>query len=269
MSTAAHITWAPLARSLALKIARSAARPAYIAIAGAQGSGKTTLARLMTDELHQAGIRAVVCSLDDFYLERARRVVLSQTLHPLLITRGVPGTHDIDLCLGVLDGVARMPTAMPQFDKGLDDRLDPSRWPLAGPVDVVVIEGWCLGARAQSAADLVAPVNELERDEDPDGRWRRLVNDALALRYQALFARFDKLVFLQVPGIDAVRRWRAEQETELPQHQRMTAAQLRRFIAHYERLTSWMIEDVPGRADLTVVLDDAHRIEKVITKPVH
>ncbi|MCX7063588.1 MAG: kinase, partial [Proteobacteria bacterium] len=174
-----------------------------MAIAGAQGSGKTTLARLMTDELHQVGIRAVVCSLDDFYLERARRVVLSQTVHPLLITRGVPGTHDIDLCLGVLDGVTRMPTAMPQFDKGPDDRLDPSRWPLAGPVDVVVIEGWCLGARAQSAADLGAPVNELERDEDPDGRWRRLVNDALALRYQALFARFDKLVFLQVPGIDA------------------------------------------------------------------
>jgi len=269
MSTAAHITWAPLARSLALEIAGPAARPAYIAIAGAQGSGKTTLARLLTDELRQLGVRAVACSLDDFYLERDRRVVLSQTTHPLLITRGVPGTHDVDLCLRVLDGVTRVPTSMPQFDKGIDDRLDPSRWPLAGPVDVVVIEGWCLGARAQKAADLVAPVNELERDEDPDGRWRRLVNDALAGRYQALFARFDRLVFLQVPGIDAVRRWRAEQETELPQNRRMTAAQLQRFIAHYERLTSWMVEDVPGRADLTVVLDDAHRIERLITKRFH
>jgi len=267
MSTAAQITWSPLAGSLALEIAGSASRPAYIAIAGAQGSGKTTLARLLNDELRRLGMRAVVCSLDDFYLERARRVVLSQTVHPLLITRGVPGTHDVDLCRRVLDRVTRVPTSMPQFDKGLDDRLDPSRWPLAGPVDVVIIEGWCLGARAQSAADLVAPVNELERDEDRDGRWRCLVNDALALHYQALFARFDKLVFLQVPGIDAVRRWRAEQETELPRNQRMTAAQLQRFIAHYERLTTWMIEDVPSRADLTVVLDDAHRIERLVTKP--
>jgi len=269
MSTAAQITWAPLARSLALEIAGAAARPAYIAIAGAQGSGKTTLARLLSEELRRLGVHAVSCSLDDFYFEHARRVELSLSSHPLLITRGVPGTHDVDLCLRVLDDVTRVPTSMPQFDKGRDDRIDPSRWPRAGPADVVVIEGWCLGAHAQTAADLVAAVNELERDEDPDGRWRRLVNDALAGRYQALFARFDKLVFLQVPGIDAVRRWRAEQETELPQHQRMTAAQLRRFIAHYERLTSWMIEDVPRRADLTVVLDDAHRIERLITKPLH
>ncbi len=114
---------------------------------------------------------------------------------------------------------------MPKFDKGLDDRVERSAWPMAGFADVVIIEGWCLGARPQPAADLVAPINELERDEDADGRWRAYVNDALG-RYQALFARFDRLVFLQVPDFDAVRRWRAEQELQVPPERRMSAAQL-------------------------------------------
>jgi D-glycerate 3-kinase len=266
MSPSAQIVWSPLAHALAAEIAASAKRPLCVAIAGAQGSGKTTLARGLTDELARAGIRAVACSLDDFYLGRAQRVALSHAVHPLLITRGVPGTHDVELCLRVLDGVTQRPTPMPVFDKGLDERIEPDRWPIAGPVDVVVIEGWCLGARAQPPERLTAPVNELERDEDPDGVFRRFVNDALGARYQDLFRRFDKLVYLQVPDFDAVRRWRAEQELQIPEQRRMDTAQLRRFTAHYERLTRWMIEDVPGRADLTVVLDRAHRIATWITK---
>ena len=237
-----------------------------VAISGAQGSGKTTLARILTDELVRGGVSAVVCSLDDFYLERARRVTLSQSQHPLLITRGVPGTHDVELCLRVLDSVTQRPTAMPVFDKGLDDRVEPSRWPIVGPVDVVVIEGWCLGARPQTPQALVAPTNELEREEDADGRFRRFVNDALGGRYQDLFERFDELIYLQVPDFDAVRRWRGEQELQIPERLRMSPSQLRRFAAHYERLTRWMREDVPARADLTVVLDGEHRIETLITK---
>ena len=186
-------------------------------------------------------------------------------MHPLLRTRGVPGTHDVELCIRVLDSVVRTPTPMPQFDKGLDDRVEPSRWRVEGPADVVVIEGWCLGARAQPAVDLVEPINDLERDEDRDARFRTFVNDAL-LHYQTLFARFDKLVYLQVPNFDAVRRWRAEQETQIEPSRRMTAAQLTRFVAHYERLTRWMCVDMPPRADLTVELDESHAIATSRTK---
>ncbi|HTK96417.1 MAG TPA: hypothetical protein VL379_00205 [Pseudomonadales bacterium] len=265
MSLSARNTWMPLARSLAADVAASAVRPMCIAIAGAQGSGKTTLAEILTEQLILSGVSAVACSLDDFYLERARRIELSRTVHPLLITRGVPGTHDIELCARTIDSVVRAPTPMPKFDKGLDDRVDRSAWPTVSVSDVVVIEGWCLGARPQAADDLVAPVNELESNEDADGRWRRYVNDALG-RYQPLFGRFDRLVFLRVPDFHAVRRWRAEQETQLPKRRRMTAAQLRRFTAHYERLTYWMLQDLPGRADLTVVLDDDHAIATSVTK---
>ena len=264
MSTSAQKTWSPLARALAADYCTSAVR--CVAIAGAQGSGKTTLARILTQELMNRGVRAVVCSLDDFYLPRVGRLELSRTVHPLLQTRGVPGTHDVDLCVRVLDSVARAPTPMPRFDKGMDDRVERSRWPVEGPADVVVIEGWCLGARAQPAADLVEPINDLERNEDRDARFRGFVNDAL-LRYQVLFERFDKLVYLQVPNFDAVLRWRAEQETQIEPSRRMTAAELTRFVAHYERLTRWMCIDLPPRADLTVVLDEAHGIATSRTKP--
>jgi len=81
-----------------------------------------------------------------------------------------------------------------------------------------------------------------------------------------LFARFDRLVFLEVPDFDAVRRWRAEQELQLPPERRMDAAQLQRFTAHYERLTYWMKQDLPGRVDLTVVLGADHTIETSVTK---
>ena len=73
-------------------------------------------------------------------------------------------------------------------------------------------------------------------------------------------------MFLHVPDFDAVRRWRAEQELQLPRARRMSAPQLRRFIAHYERLTQWMLQDLSGRADLTVLLDQEHAIETSITK---
>jgi D-glycerate 3-kinase len=266
MSTSARtLRWMPLVQTLAARVMSSAAPPGLLAIAGAQGSGKSTLARLLTDELVRLGRRAVTCALDDFYLTRRERVTLAATVHPLLLTRGVPGTHDVDLCERVLARLGMDAMRIPTFDKGLDDRLGSDDWPLAGPADTVVFEGWCLGARPQSAAALRSPVNDLEREEDGDQRWRTFVNAALAGPYRRLFTGFDALVYLQVPDMAAVRRWRADQERQLPPARRMNAAALDRFIAHYERITRWMLEDLPGRADLTVVLGADHQIETVVT----
>jgi len=183
-----------------------------------------------------------------------------------LITRGVPGTHDVDLCLRTLEDVRRAPTAVPRFDKGRDDRVEPERWPVVGPVDVVVLEGWCLGARPQPNAALAEPINELERSDDRDGRWRRYVDAQLADRYRTLFARFDRWIYLKVPDFTAVLRWRGEQELALPANRRMEPARLERFVAHYERITRWMFDDAPPRADVTVVLDNQHRIANVVTR---
>jgi D-glycerate 3-kinase len=266
MSVPAHtLRWSPLVQSLASRLVGAATPPRLLAIAGAQGSGKTTLTRLLTAELVRLGLRAVSCSLDDFYLTRAQRVALAAAVHPLLITRGVPGTHDVVLCQRTLARLRHDAVRLPAFDKGLDDRRAEHEWPLAGPADLVILEGWCLGARPQSAAALQTPVNALERDEDPDGRWRAFINAALAGPYRTLFDGFDALVYLQVPDFDAVRRWRGEQELQLPPAQRMTPAALDRFIRHYERLTRWMLQDLPHRAHVTVSLNGDHEIATFVT----
>ncbi len=236
--------------------------PLVLGVAGGQGSGKTTLARQLERALNAAGARVAACSLDDFYLTHARRHALAAAVHPLLATRGVPGTHDVGALQQALIGLGRPGTvALPMFDKGSDDPLPASRWRrVVAPVDVVVLEGWCVGALPQPAAELTQPVNALERDEDPDGVWRRYVNDALAGASAKLWRRLDALVFLQVPDLAAVRRWRAQQELALPEARRMDSTRIARFVAHYERLTRWMLETTPDRAELTVVLDRDHEL---------
>jgi D-glycerate 3-kinase len=267
MSESAQIVWSPLVGMLSDAVVTSSPRPRVIAISGAQGSGKTTLAALLSAALAERGVRATTCSLDDFYYPRAARIELSRTVHRLLLTRGVPGTHDVELCLRVLDALRVAPTAIPRFDKGLDDRVDAAQWPVVGPVDTVILEGWCLGARPQSDAVLATPLNDLERIDDADGRWRRYVDAQLAHRYRALFDRFDRWIYLRVPDFAAVLRWRGEQELAISPERRMDAARLSRFVAHYERVTRAMFVDTPAEADVTVLLDDRHRIANVVTRP--
>jgi D-glycerate 3-kinase len=234
--------------------------PLVVGICGPQGSGKSTLTALVARLLEARGLSVAVLSIDDLYLARAERLRLAETVHPLFVTRGVPGTHDPALGLAVLDALARPGrVALPRFDKAVDDRRPEAEWPVfAGPADVVLFEGWCLGARPQPDEALERPVNALERDEDPDGAWRGYANAALAGSYAELFARVDRLVLLLAPDFEAVRRWRGEQEARAPVRA-MDEAALDRFVAHYQRLTTWIADDLPAVADVVVRLDEARR----------
>ena len=252
--------WRRLAAALAFRW-RGAA-PLRVGLAGGQGAGKSTLARAIVAASGYFDLRAVAMSIDDFYRTRAARERLGRTVHPLLATRGPPGTHDIGLCESVLHALARPgEVAVPVFDKGVDDRAGRARR-VAGPVDVALLEGWCVGARPQAAEVLRTPVNGLEAEADAGGRWRRHVNDALGGAYARLFAGFDCLVFLRVPSLDAVRRWRLAQEADRPPDRRLDAGEVERFVAHYERITLWMLDDLPHRADVLVDLDEAHRVRE-------
>jgi D-glycerate 3-kinase len=177
---------------LAARIAAVTMGPAFVVgVCGPQGSGKTTTVRVLAALLEAQGLKVATLSLDDLYLTLADREALARDVHPLLRTRGVPGTHDVGLGLAVLDGLAgEGETALPRFDKAADDRAPAGTWPtVAGPVDVVLFEGWCVGARPEPAEALREPVNGLERDRDSDGVWRAYVNAALAGPYRALFGR--------------------------------------------------------------------------------
>jgi D-glycerate 3-kinase len=247
----------PLAER-ALILREGLQRPALIGLCGAQGSGKSTIAAATVRMLQARGGRAVALSLDDFYLGREARGWLAEQVHPLLRTRGPPGTHDVPLGCGTLDALlAGEPVALPAFDKAADERRPRSAWrEVEGPLDVIIFEGWCVGARPQPARRLGIPVNPLERDEDPGCVWRTYVNRQLAEPYQALFGRLDALVLLQAPGFEVVQAWRAEQEAKLRARTGlgMSDDEVARFIHHYERLTRWILEEMPGRADWAIPL---------------
>lgn len=249
--------------------------PLTVGINGAQGSGKTTLAERLRHALEREHTRRMaVLSIDDFYATRAQREALSQSVHPLLLTRGVPGTHDVALIDQVLrDLRAGHSVQLPRFVKAQDDRApDGSGEVVTGPVDVVLFEGWCVGTPPQAADELQVAVNRLESEEDADGRWRRHVNDRLATEYARLFERLDRLVFLQAPGFEVVHRWRLEQEignaAAAPGAAHvMDSVALERFIAHYERLTRHALRVLPSQADVVIELDDRRRPRTLRIRP--
>lgn len=204
------------------------------------------------------------------YLPRTARRELARNVHPLFATRGVPGTHDVALGLQVLGAIDRgEPVLLPRFDKASDDRAAVAEWPNApAPCDLLIFEGWCVGAAPQADAALAEPINRLERDEDAAADWRVASNAALGGAYQKLFARIDALVLLATPDFATVLAWRREQENALrvsrPGPAVMDDAEVARFVAHYERLTRHILAEMPARADLVVPLTASRRVAMAI-----
>ncbi|RLA48997.1 MAG: hypothetical protein DRQ97_02185 [Gammaproteobacteria bacterium] len=264
--------FAPLAKVLA-EHQKSAHRPILVAVNGSQGSGKTTVCDYLAVSLEaQYGLAAVSLSLDDFYLTRDQRQNLAQTVHPMLAVRGVPGTHDMTLLNqtldALLDSAPNSPVVVPRFDKAVDDRCPEVEWDRTrGGVDLVLLEGWCMGVAAQTTEQLAEPVNALERDEDPEGHWRSYVNAVLAREFEPLYRRVDEWVMLRAPSFDCVYRWRMEQEQKLAastaaggSHRIMDAAQISRFIQYYERLTRHCLEHLQEQVHHLYTLDEQRQV---------
>ena len=258
----------PLAAWLRPRLAN--ASPLLLGINGAQGTGKSTLAAYLALTLAESGQRNVaILSIDDFYLTKAERLQLSKTVHPLLATRGVPGTHDVSMLGACLSRLREMKAGehcrLPRFDKAADDRADEASWPaVSGPVDLVILEGWCVGSAAEQEAGLETPVNSLEATRDADGRWRRYVNERLATDYVEIFDGLDALVFLEAPGFDAILRWRIEQEQKLAAAAGadvagvMNTDQVAAFIQYFERITRNNLDVIRSSADIVLELDEYH-----------
>lgn len=240
--------------ALAISQARlpSEGAPWLLGLAGAQGSGKSTLAWRFAE----ARSDVAAFSLDDVYLPAVARAELASAVHPLLATRGVPGTHDLTLLDQTLAALAAANegdrTQLPAFDKLADDRLPREQWPVfVGRPAIILVEGWCIGATPESPPALAEPLNALERENDADSCWRRYVNDQLAEPYAALFARFDAIAYLRAPSFDCVLDWRCEQQEGLLGRPLEPGERdgIARFVAHFERITRHMI-DGGVRADV-------------------
>lgn len=247
--------WKPLATQIARRAASR--KPLIVGINGAQGSGKTTVCRFLEVLLKQRGLRAVTLSLDDLYLTHAERLQLAAEVHPLFATRGVPGTHAVGMAFGIIEDVlAGRAFEMPRFDKAFDDRSNEVTR-VTGPVDVLLFEGWCVGAAPQEPEKLKRPINVLEAEEDKDAVWRTLVNHWLGEDYGLLFKLIDMLVMLKVDSFEAVIANRMKQEEKLAALNPLADGildedGLHRFVSHYERLTRHMLGEMPARADIVI-----------------
>lgn len=264
----------PLAEVTASRI--SAGQLRVIGIVGTQGSGKSTLAdllELLFAEVYHLKVASL--SLDDFYLTRVERERLASEVHPLLATRGVPGTHDVGMAMQTIQDLLNRTgeVKVPRFDKSQDDRRPESDWDrVSAPVDAVILEGWCLAAESEDPENLKSPINRLEAEEDTEGSWRRYVNECLANDYPKLFELIDELIMLKAPGFECVYQWRLQQESKIarrPGDRVMSEAQLRRFVEHFERITRQCLRSLPDKADVVYELNARQEITGYHGKSLH
>lgn len=258
--------YAPLAQAIVHR--QAGGKGFVVGVTGPQGSGKSTGTAILRLLLQEAGLRVASFSLDDLYLTRDERLALAADVHPLLRTRGPPGTHDLAMGVELISRlVAGESVALPAFDKGLDDRRPPSEWPrFEGPADVVLFEGWCVGARPQDQAELSHPMNALEREQDLDGTWRQYVNRSLDA-YQAMFAPIEMMIQMRAPDFGCVLRWRREQEAKLRAgaggRHAMTDIEVAIFIQHYERVSRHIDREMPSRADAVIDLGEDRELVRM------
>lgn len=248
---------------------KGASRPLIVGINGSQGSGKSTLTSFIEAYLSSVhGKRVVSLSIDDFYFDQSQRNALAIKVHPLLKTRGVPGTHDVTLALNTfrsLDKGAR--TLLPRFNKATDNPFPQEQWPVIEvKPDFIILEGWCVGAIPQSNSEIKNPINHLEEVEDPLAIWRSFVNTELAGDYQTLFEKIDYRIMLKAPSFDCVYQWRLEQEHKLAAkalEERdgvMSDEEVANFVQHYQRITEHALQYLPEKCDTVFYLDEKRTI---------
>ena len=244
-----------------------------IGLSGGQGAGKSTITGILKLILKKKyGLNICIFSIDDFYKTKNERLRMSKKIHPLFITRGVPGTHDTALLNQTIRKLKQKKfrtVLIPKFDKSKDDRYRKNKWQkIKTKPDIIIFEGWCVGTTHQNNNELKRPINLIEKKYDENLKWRKTVNNLIKKRYKNIFNKIDKLVFLKVPHFNYIIKWRWLQEQKMKlttkSKKTMSKTEVKKFIMFYERLTKHMIKNYSKISDLTIFLDKRHRSKKMI-----
>ena len=244
-------------------------KPYLLCFTGGQGSGKTTLSffvqKVLTEILNRPSMGF---SIDDIYKSQEERKLLAKKIHPLCYVRGVPGTHDINMGLDLIEKLScaepNTVTRIPSFCKPEDQHYPKDKWPTyIGKPDFIFFDAWCGGARPLPEENWSPPYNKLEMEEDPNGIWSKWSNKELSKDYQTLFSMFDLLLMIKVPSMDFVYESRWIQEQTLAKtisdpalkDKIMTKEEVYRFVMHYERLTHYILEELPSFSDIVLSRD--------------
>ena len=254
-------------------------QPYFVGLAGGQGTGKTTISSLLEIILRKYfKLNVFKISIDDFYRTREERFNLSKKVHPLLMTRGVPGTHDIKI---MLDFFRKSKTKkfksfkLPKFNKAIDDRCKKNQWyTIKKRPDVVIFEGWCVGARAEKNSTIKKSINSLEKANDAQLIWRNYVNKQLKTKYKKLYDQLDCLVYLKAKNFSLLQKWRLIQEKKLwlknknkkTNNKIMSKGDVINFMQTYQRVTQNMFKFAPRYASIILNLNSNHQIKSAVYK---
>ena len=248
----------------------------FLVFCGGQGSGKTTATRILKIILTKFFERRIhVSSIDEFYKTSKDRNKMANEIHSLFKTRGVPGTHDINLVKNFFNIIKKKKfkkIKLPKFKKAADNRLKKKYWyNIKQKPEIVILEGWCVGARPQSSSLIKKPINILEKYEDKNLKWRKYVNEKLKKEYKFFFEMIDYFIFMKIPKFKMVFKWRLLQEIKLRQKSYsnkkiMSYNEIKRFVMFYERITLQMKKDSNKSASVVMLLNKNHEIKKILFK---
>ena len=253
-------------------------KPYFVGLAGGQGTGKTTISSLIRIILIKYfKLKVFRISIDDFYKTRKERISLSKRIHPMLLTRGVPGTHDINMMLSFFKKVKRKKfkrLKLPTFNKAIDDRSNKKHWyELNEKPDVIIFEGWCVGAKSEKNNTLKKTINLMEKVKDQKKIWRKYVNYQLKSKYKNLYSQLNCLIYLKAKNFNLLQKWRLKQERKLwikskmkSNSKIMSKGDVINFMQTYQRITQNMFRYMPKYASIIFNLNSNHQIKSAVYK---
>ena len=253
-------------------------KPYFVGLAGGQGTGKTTTSSLIKIILIKYfNLNVFRISIDDFYKTRKERISLSKRVHPMLLTRGVPGTHDINMMLNFFrkSKIKKFKRfKLPTFNKAIDDRFEKKSWyDLKEKPDVIIFEGWCVGAKSEKNNTLKRTINIMEKTKDKKQIWRKYVNDQLKSKYKKLYSQLNCLIYLKAKDFSLLQKWRLKQERKLwvkskknSKTKIMCKEDVLSFMQTYQRITQNMFRYMPKYASIIINLKSNHQIKSAVYK---